>query len=212
MIARLKHLPPRPAESPLGWRTRGIGQRGERRAMRIGRRSGGAAPASPSFRSTARKRFWSRLRRARATTPQGPCAMAPNLLKNLDRGQNYTPSTPDARSSEDQEIFDAPRGAWRQTGFQAVEKIKSAAINDRGGEKRGPWPGSGRSGRGAKPRHLQVSNAFASIASPSGDFWNTILAMRLSLSRSGKSNQARVCIKSRLRATSCGPLASAMRK
>ena len=50
--------------------------------------------------------------------------------------------------------------------------------------------------------HFHASNAFASIASPSDDFWNTSFAMRLSLSSSGKSNQARVCIRSRLRAVS----------
>jgi hypothetical protein len=55
--------------------------------------------------------------------------------------------------------------------------------------------------------HFHASNAFSNIASPSGDFWNTILAMRSSLSSSGKSNQAHVCIKSRLRAVSESPLA-----
>ena len=50
--------------------------------------------------------------------------------------------------------------------------------------------------------YFQASNAFSSIAWPSADFWKTSLAMRLSLSRSGKSNQACVCIRSRLRAAS----------
>ncbi len=50
--------------------------------------------------------------------------------------------------------------------------------------------------------HFQASKALVSIASPSEDFWNTSLAMRLSSSSSGKSNQARVCIRSRLRAVS----------
>jgi len=57
-----------------------------------------------------------------------------------------------------------------------------------------------------------ASNALSSMASPSADFWNTSLAIRLSLSSNGKSNQARVCVKSRLRAVSWPPLASAMRK
>jgi hypothetical protein len=50
--------------------------------------------------------------------------------------------------------------------------------------------------------HFQASNAFANIASPFVDFSNTSFAMRLSLSSSGKSNQARVCIRSRLCAAS----------
>jgi hypothetical protein len=37
----------------------------------------------------------------------------------------------DARSSDDQEIFDAPRGLRRQTGFQPIEKIESAATKVR---------------------------------------------------------------------------------
>ena len=60
--------------------------------------------------------------------------------------------------------------------------------------------------------YFHASNAFSSIACPSGDFWNTTLAIRLSLSKSGKSNQDRVFIRSRLRAVSVSPLASAMRK
>src|SRR5271168_3707674 len=60
--------------------------------------------------------------------------------------------------------------------------------------------------------HFHASNAFSSIAWPSEDFWNTILAMRSSLSSSGKSSQERVCIRSRLRAVSELPLASAIRK
>ena len=60
--------------------------------------------------------------------------------------------------------------------------------------------------------HFHASNAFSSIAWPSGDFWNTTLAMRSSLSSSGKSNQERVCIRSRLRAVSASPFASAIRK
>ena len=72
-------------------------------------------------------------------------------------------------------------------------------------------PGCSTCADSAAP-HFHASNAFSSIACPSGDFWNTTLAMRSSLSSSGKSNQARVCIRSRLRAVSASPLASAIRK
>ena len=50
--------------------------------------------------------------------------------------------------------------------------------------------------------HFQASNAFSNIASPFVDFSNISFAMRLSLSSNGNSNQARVCIRSRLRAVS----------
>jgi hypothetical protein len=50
--------------------------------------------------------------------------------------------------------------------------------------------------------HFQASNAFANIASPFVDFSNISFAMRLSLSSNGKSNQARVRNRSRLRAVS----------
>ena len=65
-IARLKHLPPRPPHKPSGMEKATDSRRAKRRAMRTRGRSGGAAPASRSFRSTARKRFRSRRRRARA--------------------------------------------------------------------------------------------------------------------------------------------------
>lgn len=59
--------------------------------------------------------------------------------------------------------------------------------------------------KGRMACHFRASNAFANIALPCADFSNTSFAMRLSLSNKGKSNQARVWIKSRLRAASDRP-------
>jgi hypothetical protein len=66
-LARLKRLPPRPPQKPSGMeKATDQPERGPK-ARKARLRSGDAAPGSPSFPSTARKRFRSLPRRARAT-------------------------------------------------------------------------------------------------------------------------------------------------
>jgi transposase len=167
-------------------------------------RPGGMAKPSASGRSSG------------CTAKIGQLTVEPDFLAR----RTGRMSAPDRRSMLDR--ADRTLSLRRQCALLGVARSgiyrpgkpandNDAALMRRIDELFAAWPILGSRRISRYNTHLHVSNAFAISASPSDDFWKTSLAMRSSLSSSGKSNHARVRIRLRLRAA-FRPFTSAMMK